>query len=82
MIEFITHFSVLLVFFNILLIFFIFYSFLSKTFNVFQFQRPNCSCFNGIKVVVPLRVEGGSGGWGVGWGGWDYPFILAVSKVS
>ena len=56
MIEFITHFSVSLVFFNILLILFIFYSFLSKTFNVFQFQRPNCSCFSGIKVVVPLRV--------------------------
>ena len=66
MIEFITHFSVLLVFFNILLILFIFYSFLSKTFNVFQLQRPNCSCFSGIKIVVPLRVEEGEGGGGGG----------------
>ena len=66
MIEFITHFSVLLVFFNILLILFIFYSFLSKTFNVFQLQRPNSCCYTGINVVVPLRVEEGEGGGGGG----------------
>ena len=56
-VEWKSHFSLLVRLFSYFGNFFRFYSFLSKSFNFSQFQRPNYGCLDGIEVCHFKRSD-------------------------